>query len=134
MDAMKFATVVLLLLAAAFAADRDLAGQFSGEWTSAASGGGGAIRFALDPQTGAAWKCDLTFSLNNADVKTVMREVKLEDGKLALTYDFDVEGATLRSRVQGAWDGSSFRGKYDTTVADGSQPVDSGSWSASRKK
>lgn len=126
--------VGFVLIAAAFAADRDLAGRFGGEWKSASSESGGTIQFALAPQEGAAWKCDLTFSLNDAEVKTSMREVKLQEGKIELVYDFDVQGTTLRSRVKGEWDGAAFRGKYETTVSDGSQQVDSGSWSASRKK
>jgi len=127
-------TVVFILIAAAFAADRELAGRFAGEWKSASSENGGTIQFALDPQQGAAWKCDLTFSLNEGEVKTSMREVKLLDGKIELAYDFDAQGTTLRSLVKGEWDGAAFRGKYETTLSDGSQPVDSGSWSASRKK
>ena len=130
----RLITVLLVLIAAAFAADRDLAGRFAGEWKSASSENGGAIQFALDPQEGAAWKCDLTFFLDSGEVKTVMREVKLQDGKLELAYDFDVQGTTLRSHIKGAWDGATFRGTYETTVSDGSQQVDSGSWSASRKK
>ena len=130
----KLMAVVLIVIAAASAADRDLAGRFAGEWKSATSENGGTIQFALDPQDGSAWKCDLTFSLSNGEVKTVMREVKLQNGKIELAYDFDVEGTTLRSRVKGEWDGDAFRGKYETTVSDGSQQVDSGAWSASRKK
>jgi hypothetical protein len=127
-------TVLLLLIAAAFAADRDLAGRFAGDWKSASGENGGTIQFALNPQEGAAWKCDLTFSLNDGEVKTLMREVKLQDGKIEVAYDFDVQGTTLRSRLKGEWDGMTFRGKYETTAGDGSQQVDSGSWSASRKK
>ena len=130
----KLLAVVLVLIAAASAADRDLAGRFAGEWKSATSENGGAIQFALEQQDGGAWKCELTFFLSNGDVKTMMREVQLQDGKIELTYDFDVEGATLRSRVKGEWDGGAFRGKYETTLSDGSQQVDSGTWSASRKK
>jgi len=130
----RLITLVLVLIAAASAADRDLAGRFAGEWKSATSDNGGMIQFALDPQDGGAWKCELTFFLDDGEVKTVMREVKLQDGKIEIAYDFDVEGATLRSRVKGEWDGGAFRGKYETTLSDGSQQVDSGSWNASRKK
>lgn len=130
----RLMTVLLVLIAAAFAADRDLAGRFAGEWKSASSENGGAFQFALNPQEDATWKCDLTFLLDSGEVKTVMREVKLQDGKLELAYDFDVQGTTVRSRVKGAWDGGAFRGTYETTVSDGSQQVDSGTWSAARKK
>jgi len=129
----KLSMIVLVLMAAALAADRDLAGRFAGEWTSGSSGNGGPIQFALE-QAGAAWKCDLTFGLDNGEVKTTMREVKLQDAKLELVYDFEVQGAALRSRVKGEWDGMAFRGKYETTSSDGSQQIDSSSWTVSRKK
>ena len=130
----RLTIVTLALIVAAFAADRDLAGRFAGEWKSASSGNGGTIQLVLEPQAGDEWKCDLTFTLNDSQVKTTMREVKLRDGKIELVYDFDVEGAALRSRVKGEWDGMAFRGKYETTMSDGGQQVDSGDWSASRKK
>jgi len=132
---MRYSTIILLVsIGAAFAADRDLAGGFVGEWKSVSTEYGGSIQFMLEAQAGGAWKCELTFALNDGEVKTVMREVKLQEGKIELVYDFDVQGTALRSRVRGEWDGMAFRGKYATTLADGSQDVDSGAWSASRKK
>jgi hypothetical protein len=124
----------LLFLTTAFAADPDLAGRHAGEWKSASSGNGGAIRFTLDSGTGGTWKCDLSFDLDGANVKTVMREVKVEGAKVEFTYDFDVQGLTLRSHVLGEWKGTAFSGRYETTaVADGSA-IDGGTWNASRVK
>jgi len=127
--------VVCLLLAAfaGIAADRDLSGRYEGEWKSA-SGNGGAIRFTLDAGTGGVWKADLMFTLDGADVKTTMREVKLQDGKIELAYDFNVQGLTARSRVKGEWNGTAFRGQYETTLVDGGQTVDGGTWSAAKQK
>jgi hypothetical protein len=124
----------LLFFATAFAADRDLTGRFAGEWKSAASGNGGEIRFSLEAATGGGWKSDLTFALGGAEVKTTMREVKLQDGKIELVYDFDVQGANLRSRVKGEWNGTAFRGQYETTLTHGSEGVDNGTWNAARGK
>lgn len=124
---------IVLCLAAflvcASAANRDLAGKYSGEWKSASSGRGGAIRFTLDSATTGAWKCDLTFDLDGYNVKTVMREVKVQDPKVDFTYDFDAEGTTLRSHVVGEWAGTEFKGKYETSTADGAS-VDGGTWTA----
>src|SRR5690348_15800111 len=101
---------LLLAVFAGIAADRDLAGRYAGERKSGVAGNGGAIRFTLDAGTGGAWKADLMFTLDGADVKTTMREVKLQDGKIELAYDFDVQGLTARSRVKGEWNGMAFRG------------------------
>jgi hypothetical protein len=125
---------LVLFIAGAVAADRDLAGKYMGEWKSASSGNGGAIRFTLAASDGGAWKSDLSFDLDGALVKTTMREVKLSEGKIELVYDFEVQGVTARSRVKGEWKGDGFRGNYETTLADGSQGLDGGSWSAARDK
>jgi len=68
----------------------------------------------LEAGAGGVWKCDLSFALDGADVKTVMREVKVQGAKVEFTYDFDVQGVTLRSHVVGEWKGTAFSGRYDT--------------------
>jgi hypothetical protein len=123
---------MLLAIAAAFGAV-DLTGSYSGDWKSEASGNGGAIRFTLSAPAGGAWKSDLAFGLDGSDVKTIMREVKVQDDKVELVYDFDVQGTTLRSHIKGQWNGTAFKGSYETTTPNGSAAVDSGSWSAARK-
>jgi hypothetical protein len=130
---MRRLSICLVILMAILAADPDLAGRYAGEWKSGSSGNGGAIRFTLET-AGDTWKCDLSFGLDGGDVKTVMREVKVQGTKVEFTYDFDVQGLTLRSHVMGEWNGTAFTGRYETTaVADGS-PVDGGTWNASRVK
>ena len=121
-----------ILLAAAFAADPGLAGRYAGDWKSGASGSGGALQFALDGPRDETWKCDLTFSLDGAEVRTTMREVKVQEKRIELTYDFDAGGAALRSHVSGEWDGAKFRGQYETTM--GGVQVDAGTWTAAPDK
>src|ERR1051326_7823594 len=94
----KLALCLVILLSVAIAADRGLAGKYAGDWKSN-SGDGGAIRFTLDGPHGEAWKCDLMFVLSGTDVKTTMREVKVQETKIDLLYDFDAAGNTLRSHV-----------------------------------
>jgi len=125
---------ICLCLAAAMAADGDRAGRYAGEWKSEASGNGGAIHFTLSGGSGSAWKCDLMFTLDGADVKTTMRDVKVQDTKVDFTYDFDVQGTIVQSHVTGEWNGTAFRGKYQSGLPDGSQTVDAGTWSAERAK
>jgi hypothetical protein len=107
---------LLVLLATAFAADRALAGKYVGEWKSSSSGNGGALRFSLD-SSGDTWTCEASFALDGADVKTVMREVKVQETKVDFSYDFQLQGATLRSHLIGEWNGTTFRGQYETKLA-----------------
>ena len=124
---------MLLLVLAGYGADRDLAGRYTGEWKSNFSGGGGAFRMMLEAAPDGTWKCEAGFSLEGAEVRTTMRQVKLLDSKLDVTYDFEVQGATLRTHMTGEWNGSAFKGRYETTVVDGAG-VDEGTWSATRAK
>ena len=122
---------LVLLLATAFAADRDLAGGYIGEWKSGPSENRGAIRFTLEPAADA-WKGTVSFSLDGAEVPCTIRTLKLQDGKIELVYDFEVQNTGVRSTVTGTWNASEFRGTYETATSDG-QGVDSGTWTAKRK-
>jgi len=124
---------VTLLVAAAFAADRDLAGGFAGEWKSGASGNSGAIHFTLENE-GGTWKSTFVFALDGADVPCTMRSVKLQDGKVELVYDAEVQNTVIRNTVKGEWTGAEFRGTYAAATADGNEVVDTGTWTAKRTR
>jgi hypothetical protein len=128
----RFSIWLVLLVLAGYGADRDLAGRYAGEWKSD-SGNGGAIRMTLEAATDGTWKCEASFTLDGADVKPTTHQIKLQDSKLDVSYDFDVQGANLRSHMTAEWNGSAFKGHYETTVI-GGDAVDAGSWSASRAK
>jgi OOP family OmpA-OmpF porin len=71
---------------------------------------------------------------DNAALLLLDQVGKLKDGKLDVTYDFNVQGATLRSHLMGDASAGAFKGRYETTLSDGSAGVDSGTWSAARGK
>lgn len=62
------------------------------------------------------------------------RSVKFHDGKLELAYDFEIQRVALRSSLKGEWTGAEMKGGYEITTADGSQSVDTGTWTVKRKK
>jgi hypothetical protein len=116
---MRRLTIVLLIaMFTALAAAVDFAGAYAGEWKSNGSGNGGAIHFKLNSSPSGGWTCDLTFGLQGSDVKTTMREVRVQDRKV----------------VKGEWNGSAFAGTFETSLLDGSAAVDSGTWNAARQK
>ena len=124
---------MLLLVLGGYCADRDLAGRYTGEWKSDSSGNGGALHITLEAAPDGTWKCEAGFTLDGAEIKTTTYEIKLQDSKLDVNYDFEVKGAQLRSRITGEWDGSAFKGRYETSII-GGDAVDAGTWSASRTK
>jgi hypothetical protein len=128
----------LMMLAALVAlagvcADRDLAGAYAGEWKSGASGSGGVYRMALKAGTDGKWSCDASFILEGSEVKTTLHEILMKDSKIDVSYDFEIQGASLRTRMTGEWNGNAFIGKYETSIV-GGDGVDSGTWSAARAK
>ena len=129
----RFTIWLLFLVLAGYCSDRDLAGRYSGEWKSDSSGNGGAFRMTLDAAPDGTWKCDASFMLDGAEVKTTTHQMKLQDSKLDVSYDFEVQGANLRSHMTAEWNGTVFKGRYETTVIDGAG-VDAGTWSAGRAK
>jgi len=131
---MRYVMIILALLLSASAADSDLAGRYAGDWKSNGGGGNGTIRLSLEPASGGAWKCEVSFALAGADVKTTMREVKVDQSKLEAAYDFDLMGNVLRSRIKGELKGNALEGSYQTTTVDGGTAVDDGLWKASREK
>jgi len=112
------------------AADSGIAGRYTGEWKSDSSGSGGATRMTIDE----ASKCEIVFSLAGEEVKTKMQSFKFENSQLDLAYDFEVQGVTARSKLTGKWDGTTFTGRYQTTLVDNGDSVDAGTWNASRRK
>lgn len=129
-----FMVQFLLLVWIAQAADRDLAGRFAGEWKSNNSGVSGQLRMSLEPSTGGTWKCEVNFTLEGEEVMTTMRSVRIEQSKLDVSYDFTVQGTSLRSRITGTWNGKAFDGHYQTTAVEGGNAIDDGTWSAARGK
>jgi hypothetical protein len=127
-----FVLGLLLLLVAAQAADRDLVGRYAGDWKSNGNDSGGAFRMSLETAGDGAWKCAMTFTVSGDDVVTTARQCKVENSKLEASYDFNLQGAALRSQITGAWNGQKFTGQYQTTVVEGGAPVDDGTWSAAR--
>ena len=132
---MRYITIsFLLLLAIARAADPDLAGKYTGEWKSNSSGGAGTFRMSLERAADGAWKSEVSFTFGGDEVKTIMRQVKVEQSKVDVSYDFDLLGNMLRSRVTGELKGNALEGKYQTTAVEGGSAVDDGTWNASRAK
>ncbi len=118
---------------AAVCADRDLAGRYAGEWKSGTSGTGGVYRMTLATGADGMWSCDASFIYEGSEVKTRLHEITLKDSKIDVSYDFEIQGADLRTRMTGEWNGNAFLGKYETSLI-GGDTVDSGTWSAARAK
>ena len=89
---MRRLTIWLLLFGLwAYCADRDLAGRYAGERKSDSSGNGGKLKMTLVASPDGTWKCDTSFTPDGGEVETVTHHIKLQDSKLDLSYDFEVQ-------------------------------------------
>ena len=114
---------------AASSGGNSVAGHYSGQYHGGSSG---TFIIKLEPASGGAWKCDVTFTVSGEPVKTTMRQCQADLSKIEAAYDFDVQGFSLRSHITGQWNAKGVEGNYKTTTTDGSADVDQGVWSASR--
>ena len=87
----------------------------------------------LTPGAEGKWNCDASFIYEGSEVKTRLHQILLKDSKIDVSYDFEIQGAVLRTRMTGEWNGNAFLGKYETSMI-GGDGVDSGTWSAARAK
>jgi len=106
-----------------------VAGHYSGQYQGGSSG---TFSLKLEPSSGGAWKCEVTFTLSGETVKTTMRQCQADGSKIEAAYDFNAQGFSLRSHITGQWNAKGLEGNYKTSTTDGSADVDQGIWSAAR--
>lgn len=128
MRALAFALLFLATLAVVAAAADEPSGIYNGEYTGA-SGGGGKIHIEIQKAADGEWKCSVSFTIQEQDVSTKMKTVKVQGIKVELRYEFELQGYRLESVLNGELKGRVLEGKYQTTAADGT-PVSEGTWKA----
>jgi len=114
-----------------FAAEKDLAGVYTGKW-SGSSGAAGDVRIALTLSDGRL-KPNVMFTMGSTQVKTKVTRVAVDGMKLEMKYEFDLNGVRLESTIRGTLSGEVLEGRYSTkSLADGSA-ADEGEWKATRQ-
>ena len=120
---MRFAILAPVLVISLVGAE----GLWSGMWSSSRNSSGGEIRIKLKPEP------EVTFTINDREVKTKIASQKIAEDSFTLDYDFDLSGYHLRSSLTGSIKGSTGEGTYKTkSLADGSQ-VDEGTFQVGAK-
>jgi hypothetical protein len=129
-----WAVFLLLCVSAALvgaqAKDSGWTGTWAGTW-SGESGGSGSMRVKLSPADGQ-WTGEAGFTLDGADVPTVMKSVKIDGDNIEFEYAFDLQGYKLLSHLTGKRKDRAVEGSYKTTAEDGSG-VDAGTWKLTLK-
>jgi len=121
--------LTLSLLSFALLVFAGATGRYTGTWTSDASGSGGKLAITISGT-------DLTqasFTFQGQDVKTKPISLKIDGDQVEMSFEYDLDGAVLRSRMTGTLTGKTIKGKYKSANADGSSPVDEGTWEVTQQ-
>jgi len=113
-----------------FAAEKDLAGVYTGKW-SGASGAAGDVRIALALSDGKLAP-DVRFTMGSTEVKTKVTHV-VDGMKLEMKYEFDLNGVRLESTIRGTLSGEVLEGRYSTKSVVNGSAADEGEWKATRQ-
>ncbi len=104
-------------------------GAYTGTWSSAANGGGGKLMLTFDAEALSS----ASFSLQGQDVKTKPISIKKDGDSVEFVFEYTLDGNVLRSKMQGTASPLGVKGKYKSTTADGTTPVDEGTWEVTLK-
>jgi hypothetical protein len=125
--------VVFLLLSLSTVAVCAQADRWSGSWTGTWTGqsGGGDMHLKLT-QADGQWKAEAGFTIEGAEVPTVVKSLKIDGDTIDFQYSFDLQGYKLISHLTAKRTDRTVEGAYQTTAEDGSE-VDNGKWKLTLK-
>lgn len=125
----KFILLFVLALISVFA--QSVAGSYAGSWSGAASGD---FRMTLTSSEAGEWKADVTFTLGGQEYKTKVTSVKVDGNKLEITYQYNLQGNDLQSKISGELKDKTFEGTYKATTLGDGATVDEGTWKVSARE
>ena len=110
---------------AAAAAATLAAGTYVGSWR-AQDESTGNLRLKFSQGADQQWKAEATFTYEGAEVPTATKTLKLEGGRVELTFSWEVQGVNASSTLKGEVQAGSLSGTYQSTV---NEAASAGRWS-----
>lgn len=108
-------------------------GRWAGTWSGQSSNGNIEIVINQDAH-GKLTAASVMFTYNGREVRTQLREATIAGNAITLVYEFDIDGAKLRSALKGTAEQKyKLKGTYVTTAVEGGSQADSGTFSAEAK-
>lgn len=101
-------------------------GTYRGTWTGAAADG--EFHLTLKPDGSGKLAADVGFTIAGQEVPCKVISLKIDGGKIEMTYEFDLQGNKLQSSIQGTLTGKTLAGTYKTTAPGVDTAVDEGTW------
>lgn len=125
---MRFLGTLLLVLTL----NLQTSGKYDGTWSSTNGSQSGDLHITLS-EDGAKWNAEASFAFEGEDIPCKVTRVEVAGTKMVLAYQFDLGGYRLLSTLTGDFASSTVSGKYDTKTVENSQPIDAGTFTATRK-
>jgi hypothetical protein len=118
------AAIVAIGLVDLPAQDKLGSGTYKGTYSGA--GGAGDIHLTLKADGKGGFSAEVGFTVGGEAVPGKITSLKVDGAKIEMVYDFDLQGATLQSAIQGTLSGKTLAGTYKTSADGGA--VDEGTW------
>lgn len=112
---------------AAAAAATLAAGTYVGSWR-AQDDSTGNLRLKFSQGADHQWKAEATFTYEGAEVPTATKTLKLESGRVELTFSWEVQGVNASSTLKGEIQAGTLSGTYQSTV---NEAASAGRWTVS---
>ena len=113
--------------AAAAAAATLAPGTYVGSWR-AQDESTGNLRLKFSQGADQQWKAEATFTYEGAEVPTATKTLKLEGGRVELTFSWEVQGVNASSTLKGEIQAGTLSGTYQSTV---NEAASAGRWTVS---
>ena len=111
--------------AAASAAKATLAaGTYTGSWR-AQDESTGKLRLKFSQGADQKWQAEAMFTYEGAEVPTATKVLKVEGGRVELTFSWEVQGVNASSTLKGEIQAGTLSGTYQSTV---NEAASSGRW------
>ncbi len=110
---------------AAAAAATLAAGTYVGSWR-AQDESTGNLRLKFSQGADQQWQAEAMFTYEGAEIPTATKVLKLEGGRVELTFSWEVQGVNASSTLKGEVQAGSLSGTYQSTV---NEAASAGRWS-----
>jgi hypothetical protein len=104
-----------------------LAGEYAGKWRGHDDASGN-LKLKLK-QDGAAWTAEASFTVEDASITPKVKTVKVEGGKVELTFGWEFRGTTQETTLIGEAAADTLSGRYESKTSSEST---SGTWTVKR--
>lgn len=99
-------------------------GTYTGSWR-AQDESTGNLRLKFSQSADQKWQAEAMFTYDGAEVPTATKALKIEGGRVELTFSWEVQGVNASSTLKGEIQAGTLSGTYQSTV---NEAASSGRW------